>query len=68
VDDVAARLRDPLADEALGQHDREHDDGDDAARVQQELDAEEEAEQVAVVAEAAWAWDDGRMGQPTAGT
>jgi len=31
VDDVAARLREPLADEALGQHDREHHDGDDAA-------------------------------------
>src|SRR5438093_821718 len=42
VEDEAARLSDGRADQALGQHDGEHDDGHDTARVEQELNGEQE--------------------------
>src|SRR5262249_1184242 len=42
IDDVPIRLRDALADQAFGQHDGEHQDGDESARVEQELHGEEE--------------------------
>ena len=35
------RLSDALADQTLGQHDGEHQHGDDAASVEQELNREE---------------------------
>ena len=39
---IAARLRDPVADQPLGDDDGEDRDGDDAARVEQELHGGEE--------------------------
>src|SRR5207249_4482319 len=42
VDGVTARLPDAVAHQSLGEHDREHDDRHHAARVEQELDGEEE--------------------------
>src|SRR5436190_6273049 len=42
AEDEAARLSDRRADQALGQHDGEHDDGHDTARVEQELNGEQE--------------------------
>jgi len=36
------RLRNALADQSLGQHDREHHDRHHAARVEEELDREQE--------------------------
>src|SRR5439155_184 len=42
VEDEAARLSDGLADQPLGEHDREDGDGHDTTRVEQQLDGEEE--------------------------